>query len=134
MGLKIKQIDGLQTQINGRAAAVHSHAAGDVTSGTFATARIPSLDAGKITSGTFATGRIPNLSAGKITSGTFNAARIPSLAISKITGLQTALNEKNENVVGDDLGNPLSGLVSIEWNGAELIIDFSDGQMVVPIA
>ena len=38
----------------GAAAVTHSHAAGDVTSGTFAAARIPSLEASKITSGTFA--------------------------------------------------------------------------------
>lgn len=133
MGLKIKQIDGLQTQIDGRAAVNHNHAAGDVTSGTFAAARIPSLDAGKITSGIFATGRIPNLSAGKITSGTLNVARIPMLEISQIDGLQTALEQTNRIVVGDNEGDPLLGLVSIEWNGAELIIDFEDGQMVIPI-
>ena len=38
----------------GAAAVTHSHAAGDVTSGTFAAARIPNLAASKITSGTFA--------------------------------------------------------------------------------
>ena len=56
----------------------HTHAASDVTSGTFATARIPNLAASKITSGTFATARIPDLSASKITSGTLNNARLPS--------------------------------------------------------
>lgn len=55
----------------------HTHAASDVTSGTFATARIPNLAASKITSGTFATARIPDLSATKITSGTLNNARLP---------------------------------------------------------
>lgn len=39
------------------AAKTHTHAAGDVTSGTFATARIPGLAASKITSGTLATAR-----------------------------------------------------------------------------
>lgn len=39
------------------AASSHTHAAGDVTSGTFSTDRIPSLAAGKITSGTFGVAR-----------------------------------------------------------------------------
>ena len=65
--------------------ASHTHAASDVTSGTFATARIPNLAASKITSGTLGTARIPDLAASKITSGTLGDARIPSLAASKIT-------------------------------------------------
>ena len=43
----------------GAAASSHNHAAGDITSGTFAAARIPSLDASKITSGTLNTARLP---------------------------------------------------------------------------
>lgn len=54
----------------GAAASSHSHAAGDVTSGTFDAARIPSLAASKITSGTFAAARIPSLAASKISAGT----------------------------------------------------------------
>ena len=53
----------------GYAASSHTHAASDITSGTLATARIPSLAASKITSGTFADARIPSLAASlKLTS------------------------------------------------------------------
>jgi hypothetical protein len=38
--------------------AQHTHAASDITSGTFGTARIPNLATSKITSGTFANARI----------------------------------------------------------------------------
>ena len=62
-----------------------SLAASQITSGTFADARIPSLSASKITSGSFAAARIPSLPASQITSGSFDAARIPSLPASQIT-------------------------------------------------
>jgi hypothetical protein len=39
---------GIQAQIDGKSATGHSHAAGDVTSGEFAVARIPNLTASKI--------------------------------------------------------------------------------------
>lgn len=61
----------------------HTHAAGDITSGTFADARIPNLAASKITSGTFADARIPSLAASKITSGTFGIDRIPTITVAK---------------------------------------------------
>ena len=57
------------------AAASHSHAAGDVTSGTFDAARIPSLAASKINSGTFDAARIPDLNTSKLTAGTLGVAR-----------------------------------------------------------
>ena len=47
----------------GAAASSHTHAAGDVTSGTFAAARIPSLAASKITAGTLAGQVLANASA-----------------------------------------------------------------------
>lgn len=43
----------------GIAAASHTHSASDITSGTLADARIPSLNASKITAGTFDIARIP---------------------------------------------------------------------------
>ena len=47
----------------GAAASSHTHTAGDVTSGTFAAARIPSLAASKITAGTLAGQVLANASA-----------------------------------------------------------------------
>lgn len=77
----------------GAAAATHYHAAGDVTSGTFDAARIPSLAAGKITSGTFDAARIPSLNASKIGSGTLAAARLPAMtgATASAAGTQGAV-------------------------------------------
>ena len=48
----------IQTQIDAKAASSHAHAAADVTSGTLAAARIPSLPTSQITTGTFADARI----------------------------------------------------------------------------
>lgn len=49
----------IDTALNGKAPLVHTHAASDVTSGTFNIARIPNLDASKITSGTIDIARLP---------------------------------------------------------------------------
>lgn len=43
------------------------------------------ISAGDVTSGTFADARIPNLATSKITSGIFDLARIPSIPVSKLT-------------------------------------------------
>ena len=78
----------------GAAAASHTHAAGDIASGTLAIARIPTVTVAK--GGTGATNAADALSnlgaaaashthaAADIASGTLDAARIPSLAASKI--------------------------------------------------
>ena len=62
---------------------VNSLPASAISSGTFATARIPNLPASIITSGTFATARIPSLPASIITSGTLATARIPTVPVAK---------------------------------------------------
>lgn len=65
----------------------HNHDASSVNSGTFADARIPSLDAGKITTGTFADARIPNLNMSKITAGSLDTTRLsePAFVTASIT-------------------------------------------------
>ena len=85
--------------LGGKANTSHTHAAGDITSGTFAIGRIPTGStgstvalgnhdhsgvyapvshthaAGDVTSGTFADARIPNLNTSKLTAGTLGVAR-----------------------------------------------------------
>lgn len=86
------------------APTAHTHAAGDITSGTLDVARIP------------------NLAASKVTSGTFSAARIPTLAISKVSGLQAALDGKaaasHGHVIGDvdGLQDALDGKAAASHN------------------
>ena len=65
--LKIKQIESLESELASKSDSGHVHAASDITSGAFATARIPNLAASKITSGTLGTARIPTLAQSKIT-------------------------------------------------------------------
>jgi len=63
--------------------------AGDITAGTLATARIPSLDATKLTSGTLAIGRIPTG-----TTSTTVALGMHTHSVSDVTNLQTTLDAK----------------------------------------
>ncbi len=114
-----------QTALNGKANTTHTHAATDVTSGTFALARLPTgttaatvalgahtHSAADITSGVLGTSIIPALDAAKITSGTFDTARIPSLAASKITSGTMALAQlptgttSSTIAIGDHKHNP----------------------------
>jgi hypothetical protein len=71
----------------------HNVAAAKITSGTFALARIPSVDDARIPDletlsygGSFAEGQIPNLPTTKITTGTFGLARIPSITNAYLAG------------------------------------------------
>lgn len=84
--------------------SAHTHAAADVTSGVFTTARIPDLDAAKIVSGILATARIPNLDASKVNSGVLDLARIPDIPWADITGpLVTNMGTIDASVTPDSL-------------------------------
>lgn len=63
------------TALNGKAASSHTHAAGDINSGTFNIARIPDLDASKITSGTIDIARLPKGSLERLVKVADQAAR-----------------------------------------------------------
>lgn len=54
------EIDARVAADAGKAAASHTHAAGDITSGTLSSSRIPNLSAAKITSGTLDADRLPS--------------------------------------------------------------------------
>lgn len=97
-------IDEVTIVTNGRVLQNVTTDAGIVTSGTFATTRIPNLDASKITTGTFATARIPNLDASKITSGVFSSARIPT-----ITYGMTNFANQNLLISSDAIFNSVKG-------------------------
>ena len=62
---KAECVDGLEEALAAKAAATHHHAAGDVNSGIFDSARIPNLDASKIASGTMAAARLPTMAVNK---------------------------------------------------------------------
>ena len=62
---KAECVDGLEEALAAKAAATHHHAAGDVNSGIFDSARIPNPDASKIASGTMAAARLPTMAVNK---------------------------------------------------------------------
>lgn len=66
----------------GAAAATHSHAASDISSGTLDAARIPSLDASKIGSGTLAAARLPAMT-GATASAAGTQGAVPAPAAGK---------------------------------------------------
>ena len=88
----------LNSALNGKAAAAHSHAAGDITSGTLDAARIPNLNANKITAGTLDIGRIPT----------------------GVTSSTVALGDHAHNIAdlsGVSMGSPASGNL-LRYNGS----------------
>jgi hypothetical protein len=90
--------DQIAQTLAGKANTVHQHGAGDVTSGVFNEARIPSLPLARITGLIDAlagkAAAVHQHAAADVTSGVFDVARIPALAMEKITGLANALAGK----------------------------------------
>jgi len=85
----------------------HVHAAADVTSGTFSTARIPSLAASIITSGTFADARISDMAASKLTAGTISLTTSRAdLSYLRLTSNATTALTAN----GDIIWNSTTGM------------------------
>lgn len=93
----------------------HTHSASDITTDTFADARIPNLAASKITSGTFAVDRIPSLDASKIDSGTFGAAR---LADNSVTNAKIADGTIADNKLASTFVKP-SEFGAIAYSGLD---------------
>lgn len=114
----------LSTSLESVAAKDHKHSAGDVTSGTFAAGRIPSLDASKVGSGTFATDRIPSLATSKITSGSFDVARGGTGRSTLTSGSYlvgngtSAVNMKTKDQVKEDLGIKNYADIVLLWENA----------------
>ncbi|MEC7797334.1 MAG: hypothetical protein VX755_08430, partial [Pseudomonadota bacterium] len=90
--------DQIAQTLAGKANTVHQHGAGDVTSGVFDEARIPSLPLARITGLIDAlagkAAAVHQHAAADVTSGVFDVGRIPALAMEKITGLANALAGK----------------------------------------
>lgn len=89
----------------------HTHSASDITSGTFAAARIPSLDASKITSGTFATARIPtNISITGNAATATTASKLSTSSSYSVFG-QTYWNNGVPQTVGNNAVGSMQYLV-----------------------
>ena len=109
-GHSVGDITDLGTALANKSDKTHRHDAGDTTSGTFSTERIPKLAISWITN-------LAETLAGKAaaqhghdaadtTSGVFNGGRIPSLGMEKITGLAVALASKLTVHPNHDITNP----------------------------
>ena len=101
-------------------ARLPSLATADIVTGTFDSARLPSLDASDIASGIFDSARIPLLAAADISNGIFDSARIPDLDPAEVrshisggTGI-TYNSTTGEITTTADSHDALSGFVANE--------------------
>ena len=125
--LKIKQIEGLQNALNGKSASSHTHAASNITSGVFSSARIPSLPTSRITSGTFVDARIPTLQQSKI-SGLVNQStnfetRIKFLESNFSAPANLSVDGSEPTAVTNISFDTKAGNLTIQGNGGALTLN-----------
>lgn len=112
----------------------HVHDASDTTTGTFATARIPSLDAGKITTGVFGIARIPTGTLSSTVSlGNHNHdtvyAKLSGAAFTGVSSFSTTLTVNGDLILGAHGGE--GGQVTLQGNGtdSDIVIDSAANQL-----
>lgn len=100
----------IQTQLNAKAAAAHSHTSGEISA----------LDVSDITTGIFAAAFIPNLNASKITAGVFAAARIATHT-GDVVG-QAALTIDPTAISGKSLVSGVAGDMLLLWDATDALL------------